>query len=588
MERPGLAILLCLVGVLLFTQPAHAFGAGNIASVSRIEGINWRHGDIEDVLKTIACVKGYKWTSMMVRRVYFGNFLRDYSQAVDVGALKGVQAEAIRLLVWILSFMQFGYATGEFEVTADRLGCYRPEEHIDNPEDYADNIDARQYDQRLRPPVRPEELAVDPATGMKNYIANERGDWATSAGYVRFSFARSIHFGRVFTSGAQGKGRQDDLYEAMRCLGQGLHCMEDFSAHSNYCELVLRELGHRNVFCHTGSATEIDLYGKRTFPIVTGTFGGVDFLHSVIGEATDHVTQSEVDEATKAMEDAASANRSSGAANLTSVLAHVPGTRDLCREAEDLQRDSENQAVRNEKMGGSSNFAPPPGSNYPGPPPDDFGNQGQGHGFPPPPPGGAPGGPNYQSYDQGFPPPPPVHPNQGGQNPSFPPPPSSSSNVDQAIHNAQQQGVSSQSSFPLPPNSDAGAQASQSQNQNSDENPAQKLDIQATIKKVYPILAFRDRVMKSIAEIVEKIPGLETLIETISERITLFIMGLLAPYVVPILKGVTKQLKFGSSTVVDASAKHQFGPWNDPHCTAPTHSLLSKGEYILQPVRDQD
>jgi len=30
---------------------------------------------------------------------------------------------------------------------------------------------------------------------MKNYIARE-GGWATSAGYVKFSFARSIHFGR--------------------------------------------------------------------------------------------------------------------------------------------------------------------------------------------------------------------------------------------------------------------------------------------------------------------------------------------------------------------------------------------------------
>lgn len=26
--------------------------------------------------------------------------------------------------------MSFGYATGEFEVTAERLGVYRPEEHI--------------------------------------------------------------------------------------------------------------------------------------------------------------------------------------------------------------------------------------------------------------------------------------------------------------------------------------------------------------------------------------------------------------------------------------------------------------------------
>lgn len=28
--------------------------------------------DIEDMLKTVAFIKGHKWTSMMVKRVYFG------------------------------------------------------------------------------------------------------------------------------------------------------------------------------------------------------------------------------------------------------------------------------------------------------------------------------------------------------------------------------------------------------------------------------------------------------------------------------------------------------------------------------------
>jgi hypothetical protein len=55
---------------------------------------------------------------------------------------------------------------------------------------------------------------------------------------------------------------------------------KDYSAHSNYCELALRELGFHDVFPHTGHATEINLRGKQVFPIVTGTFGAVDFLHS--------------------------------------------------------------------------------------------------------------------------------------------------------------------------------------------------------------------------------------------------------------------------------------------------------------------
>jgi Heterokaryon incompatibility protein Het-C len=123
--------------------------------------------------------------------------------------------------------MAFGYATEEFEVTEERLGVYRAEEHIDNPLGYADGIDARKFDPRLRGPVDPAETHIDLRTGMKNYIANEDGNWATSAGYLRFSFARSIHYGRVYSHGASGtSGKDKDLFEALRCLGQALHCME--------------------------------------------------------------------------------------------------------------------------------------------------------------------------------------------------------------------------------------------------------------------------------------------------------------------------------------------------------------------------
>lgn len=130
--------------------------------------------------------------------------------------------------------------------------------------------------------MEPVELEIDPETGMKNYIANENLGIATSVGYVKFSFARSIHFGRVYTSGARTtKGKEADLCEALRCLGQGLHCLEDFGAHTNYTELALREMGFGEVFSHTGSQTEVNVKGHRVYPLVTGTFGVVDFLHSV-------------------------------------------------------------------------------------------------------------------------------------------------------------------------------------------------------------------------------------------------------------------------------------------------------------------
>jgi hypothetical protein len=119
--------------------------------------------------------------------------------------------------------MTFGYGTKEFEVTAERLGCYRPEDHIDNPKDYADNLDATQYDRRLRGPVNERvELAIDPNTGLKNYIANERAGIMTSALHVRKLFGRSIELGRSYAR----THNKAELYEALRLLGTGLHCLE--------------------------------------------------------------------------------------------------------------------------------------------------------------------------------------------------------------------------------------------------------------------------------------------------------------------------------------------------------------------------
>ncbi|KAI9849518.1 MAG: hypothetical protein M1837_004138 [Sclerophora amabilis] len=519
-NAPSLCLLaLCL---LCLSSPAAAFGAGNIASISKIEGHNWRHGDLEDLLKGVAFLKGHKWTSMMIKRAYFGNFLRDYSQAVDVGTLKGIQAQTITILVWVLSFLSFGYATGEFQVTDERLGVYRPEEHIDNPKDYADNVDARQFDPRLRPPVSPAELAVDPHSAMKNYIANESGGWATSSGFVKYSFSRSIHFGRVYTNGAGGtSGKEADLCEALRCLGQGLHCLEDFGAHTNYTELALRELGYKNVFPHTGSATELHLPGRPPiFPLVTGTFGGVDFLHSVLGEATDHFTQSEIEEMDVALGDAqAQSKKSSGSRGssgpdqeahyFTSLLSQIPGLGGgLCQEAQRLQREANAQELANLGM-------------------------------------------------------------HGGQR-----------GVDSGYDQSRAQG---QPTFAAPPGSVGGPPGPGIPGYNPNFDPSK------TIAQIYPILEFRDRVVRAISATIEKIPGLQSLVERITETLTTFILSLLAPFIRPIINTVSKQLQEGSSAVVDASGRHQYEPWTDPYCTDPTHSLLSKDHFsnILNPPAGQ-
>jgi hypothetical protein len=108
-------------------------------------------------------------------------------QAMDIAGLSKLSADTIILIVGVLGFMTFGFATNEFEVTSDRLGVYlpvvrtisshngppkhmrfRPQEHIDNPKGYAEKEgDARQFHPKLRPPVQQEELEIDERTGMK-------------------------------------------------------------------------------------------------------------------------------------------------------------------------------------------------------------------------------------------------------------------------------------------------------------------------------------------------------------------------------------------------------------------------------------
>lgn len=257
-------------------------------------------------------------------------------------------------------------------------------------------------------------------------------------------------------------------------------------------------MGLHGVFPHVGTQTMINLRGSQVYPLVTGTFGGVDFLHSVLGEANDHMTQAEVNETEVDQLNAAlgqasaNSNRSgngdpaSAAAPLTDLLSKLPGTGGLMQEAVNLQAASDAQAAENERFSGGNR-------GY-----DDYSNS-----------RATPGQPQ------------------------------------------------SQTNFAAPP----------------------KIDAQAAMAKIYPILSFRDKVVRSISAIISKIPGLEKMIDTITEKVTLFVMGLLAPFIKPIIASASNALKQGSGTVIDSSAKQQYLVWTDPTSSDPTHSMLSKDHF---------
>ncbi|KAK9386093.1 heterokaryon incompatibility protein Het-C-domain-containing protein [Lipomyces mesembrius] len=468
--------VILLVAIVAMPSGVSAFGAGNIPSVSAIEGKNFRHGDIEDTLATVIMsagglisklTGGKKFNDISIKRVYFGNWLRDYSQAVDVGTLsRGVGLDTIRVFIWVLSFVAFGYATEEFEVSNKRLGVYRPEEHIDNPKDYAGNQDARKYDPRLRGPVDPQELGIDPQTGMKNYIANDRGGWSTSSQYIRSSLEQSIHCGRRYCS----SGNKADQF-----LGA--------------LELPRADITgtwYENVFPHVGTQTAINLNGKRVYPLITGTFGSLDFLHSLLGEAQDHLSQTEVQDLHESLEQGRDSTDSSDVLKglLSKVPISIPSTA-LARE----KRYSSSRGFDNSDY--SSSYYQEPQMTT------DLGDE-----------------------------------------------------IDRLT-------------------ADSRASAPNANNMNVEE----------IIQKIYPFLAFRDKIMKAIDAGLEKIPFLDALIEKISDTLTVFVMGLIAPFVTPLIEGVVKQMQNGSQFAVEN--KDQEEVWHDPNSDNPTHSYLSKDHFSL-------
>src|SRR5204863_454937 len=107
---------------------------------------------------------------------------------------------------------------------------------------------------------------------------------------------------------------------------------------------------------------------------------------------------------------------------------------------------------------------------------------------------------------------------------------------------------------------------------------AGEFDPEEIAKKIYPILRFRDRVVKAISATIEKIPGLEALVDNITTSLTVWVLSLLEPFIKPIVQLVTKNLNAGSALVVSDNA--QFEVLDNPHSSDPTHSMLSKGFHL--------
>jgi hypothetical protein len=233
----------------------------------------YRHGNIENTLQDVFQEELHNTSNPLaqdvITQVYFGNWLRDHSQLLDEVSIRLVGRRTMVKLMQTLAWNEFG-SHEVIKVTWDNLGVKSLPEHLDNP---VDQPNVTEIDLQL-PNLEPaENLVVDKETGMKKYLRH---------GFT-YILNQTLESKPFYDSG--------NFYEAFRRLGNALHPIEDFYAHSNFVELTLLELGYRHVFPWVGPDTKVNLMGKWVYPLVTGCGGKVAFKYNVFSILKDKALQ---------------------------------------------------------------------------------------------------------------------------------------------------------------------------------------------------------------------------------------------------------------------------------------------------------
>ena len=238
-------------------------------------GTSFGHESVEAALKEAFRSRAER------QEIYFGNWLRDYSQALTPTSLKVLMTKLNKPRDVVTELLDL-YARSKFEdkpefrVTRDRLGVYKSEEHIDNPH----GLVTSPLDPGFDKTPTADQLEIDGGTQVANYIVKSLTRPARSAAeYMSEELAEAL------SAGESTEGR--------RHLGQALHTLEDFYSHTNFCELGLRVAGKTSVEPWTPQVTRD---GKTFFPLVSGKFGGDDTAVSIF-LALGEIMQADISQA---------------------------------------------------------------------------------------------------------------------------------------------------------------------------------------------------------------------------------------------------------------------------------------------------
>ncbi|MCG8894444.1 hypothetical protein G1K73_11900 [Tenacibaculum finnmarkense] len=284
---------------------SHNFGAGHVDQTKHPGAFG--HGDIENVLITDKkkLPSDGLFKKKQVDGIYYGNWLRDFSQIIvefTINVTKSggklvkhpwipttvqdteeaspvkLSADGLVKVVEILAIKEFvlnkdeegnkfksddrgyygllkAYHKKFGMLTKDILGCYRPEEHLDNPWGLVDESSAYSFNNSVgksttlykgryvksaplnlgRKLIGWEDPSLTIITdkshshcGLKTYIAKDlepKVDYPSSLSYLKQEIAQAV-----------AKGENKDGY---RHFGNALHVLEDYFAHTNFTEVAI-------------------------------------------------------------------------------------------------------------------------------------------------------------------------------------------------------------------------------------------------------------------------------------------------------------------------------------------------------------
>ncbi|MBC1218582.1 DUF4157 domain-containing protein [Nostoc sp. UCD121] len=240
------------------------FAQGTTDIVKDDKGVGQYKGGTGHAGMTEEALHGMGLNADEARKGRMGNWERDMSQALTPGTVALLTAEGIMPILNILAIKEFGRGLKPAE-----FGTYDPVEHIDNPTDLRGSDVFNQVD-----PANPQNDFTNPtnpdvgvtsklkgtegpsdkgyanvdrryaATETKGKIMNPQDakafqvDESAIPRYMNTS--KKWLTGKLRQSANLGRKKEDGL--GPREFSSGIHTMQDFYAHSNFCEIGINIL----------------------------------------------------------------------------------------------------------------------------------------------------------------------------------------------------------------------------------------------------------------------------------------------------------------------------------------------------------